>query len=180
MAQVANFPMSLGNFINYTPSTKEQYSAMGVSIVVNFTGIKETEVSLMEVQELESFKVFMEQATRALEEIMFNTAPVDTGKYRDSIFVEFNEQTGEGELSIHNVPYAKFLLYGSKTLFHAATEGNRRGIHWPYTRTEGNMGILHDVRRILYAWEHIFDIALNDVDFAQPRNRLGQFSFGKL
>lgn len=178
--EVANFPMSLGKFINYTPSTVDQYNAMGVSVVVTFSGIKQTQASLLEVQEMGSFKDMMERATRALEEIMFNTAPVDMGKYRDSISVEYNEQTGEGEVVIHNVKYAKFLIYGSRTLFHAATEGNRRGILWPYRRTEGHMGILHDVRRILYAWQHEFDIALDDVDFAQPRNRLGQFSWGKL
>jgi hypothetical protein len=171
---------SIHDFINLNPKNKEQYSTLNPGIKFTITGITETNMYLTDISSAPDLSDFIENSLRELEVILYNTAPVDTGLYRESISVDFESgdvSIGEGVNNKSGDNYAKFLQFGAMTLYNAAVLGRQSDRQkWPYTRIDSGMGILHDTRRLVYAWEHTFYTGLDAVNFAQPRTRGGQFA----
>lgn len=170
---------SIHNFINFNPKTKEQYGNFNSGIGFTVTGITENNLYLSSIDKAPDLQEYIENSLRELEVILYNTAPVDTGLYRESIEIDPSGEVsiGEGVNNKSGDNYAKFLQFGASTLYNAAVLGRQSdGQKWPYTRIDSGMGILHDTRRLVYAWEHTFYTGLDAVNFAQPRTKGGQFA----
>lgn len=179
---MAEMPVGFRQFIKSNPTS---YANLQGGITFTITGINETNINLQHVEQLPDLAEYIDHSLDQLETILWNTAPVLTTKYRESIEKRFDKDAlygqvgiGAGVVNKKGVNYANFLQFGARTLYNAV-DHNARGIHWPYSRRDGSLGILHDTRRLVYAWEHWFFTGLDSVEFSQPRTRGGQFSMGR-
>lgn len=164
------------------PFTNSQHSATGANNMgIRFTisGVTEAKVHFTAISGARELEEYIESELDRLKQLLTEdgSVPEDTGDYRESIEVTYHSGTyggsvslGEGLRNGSGESYAKYLIYGASTLWNAADHGRvSDGMKWKTAHTEGDLGILHDVRKIYYGWENEFLIGLETIRFAQPR-----------
>lgn len=167
------------------PVGVQQYTAANQGIRFTVTGVQEAKVYFTAVSGAQDLGEYIEDKLEELRQKLTedNVVPVDTGEYKESIDVVYHKGTyggevglGEGLRNRSGESYAKYLIYGASTLWNAADHGRvSDDKKWDTAYTVGDLGILHDVRKIVYDWENDFFKGLETIRFAQPRVS-GRFS----
>lgn len=157
---------------------------MGIRFTIS--GVTEAKVHFTAISGAQELGEYIEDELERLKQMLIenDVVPVDTGDYKESIDVIYHTGTYGGEIGIgeglsnrSGESYAKYLIFGAKTLWNAADHGRvSDGKKWKTAYTEGDLGVLHDVRTIAYKWELDFFNGLETVRFAQPRVG-GRFSY---
>lgn len=162
-------------------------SGAGATVTVRVEGVDDVLNYISSVEQMNQLNEAIGSGLDSLYDRIKDTAPYKTHYYEDHI----RKQTlgNEGYISTE-AEYSNYIIYGGPTLYHTAVDCNARGIHWPYSRVVGNLGIIHDIRRIVYEWEAEFDSRLDSINFTEPReytstgrllprrNALGRFTKG--
>jgi hypothetical protein len=177
-----NIPIpGITRFAQYMPSGMQQYNAYNNTamngIHFTITGVKENITHFSAISTGQNLEDYISDKLTELHEELVRTAPYDTHTYQNSIEIEDNEYGGVVHIGADvdnssGFNYAKFIVFGARTLYHAAMYNPK---HWPKVAIRGSMGIIHDVTGIAYDWEQKFDDGLNDVVFTQPRDAGGRF-----
>lgn len=166
--------MNLNDFIGMT---RGDYQNKGMGITIHVDGTKELGNYLERIEGAGNLNDYLEDSLTTLYNTIYSSAPYDTHEYEASIDYSYNSGAMEGEISIGDgVDHARFLIYGVTNHAPVVQHGNSRGIFWQYTRIDDGYGILHDVRRVVYAWMRQFKIGLDDVNFTRPRDSSGRFT----
>lgn len=150
------------------PFTSGSIPTGGIKVIVNVEGKEKVIGYLTTVEQLNPLKDFVEGTMDSLYQDIKDSAPYDSHYYEEHIKKHFDRRTSSGYIET-TAEYSRYIIYGGPTLFHTALVANARGIHWPYSRVVGNLGIIHDLRQIIYKWKSEFDSNLDYVDFSQGR-----------